>query len=430
MTDLELFLKYNMVSTKNYKKDDQLDYLLFHNKISSKRRTRKDHIVIVLEFSYNCNLNCIYCENQELRKKYNNAIITEETIRNIVKKVGKKLDFIQFHGGETLLVPKNILLALLDERNKSNHNFGIGFQTNSILYNKEIKELFQKNNIQIGFSYDGIFNSYNRGELSTQKILEVIKNNPNIQTINVITEENLQQSKDSLIKNYKYNKSLHLSSIRTAIVRPIVDSNNINNKNLINLNDNFVSSVLNYYEYWIKDINDPILDATIAEQILRLLNESRMCFDLYCFDGHFRIDPYGNIGACGSNLLEDNFGNINTINSFDDIIFSQKYLKTEQQIKTLIDKNCQNCIWFPSCNGGCMGTNYKLNSNYTQMDEYYCFYTNKILKGIFEIIKNIDLEKDKDKYNPYVIKILKDNNFYNLNEIKTIENKYTNGKEE
>ena len=31
MTDLELFLKYNMVSTKNYKKDDQLDYLLFQN---------------------------------------------------------------------------------------------------------------------------------------------------------------------------------------------------------------------------------------------------------------------------------------------------------------------------------------------------------------------------------------------------------------
>ena len=257
-------------------------------------------------------------------------------------------------------------------------------------------------------------------------MIKIIKDNPKIQTINVITEENLKQSKNSLIENYEYNKSLKLISIRTAIVRPIVDSNNINNKNLIILNDEFVSAVLNYYEYWIKDTNNPILDATIIEQILRLLNESRMCFDLYCFDGHFRIDPFGNIGACGSNLLEDNFGNINTINNFDDIINSQKYIQTEKKIKDLISKKCKGCLWFPSCNGGCMGTNYKLNSDYKEMDQYYCFYTNKILKGIFEIIKDIDLEKDKDKYNPYVIQVLKDNNFYNLKEIYKIENKERN----
>ena len=94
MTELELFLKYNML--KNVETPDM----------------SRSSILLLLHGSYACNLHCIYCENQHLRTAYNNAIISEDIVRDAVSKLGSNIKEITWHGGEPLTLPRSLLSAL------------------------------------------------------------------------------------------------------------------------------------------------------------------------------------------------------------------------------------------------------------------------------------------------------------------------------
>lgn len=125
MTDKELFLKYNLVHIKNQCKSEGQAKSLFNNEIRWDEPSIHKKVLLLLHASYKCNLNCIYCENGALRREYHNAIMSEQMVRDIVRKLGPYLREVTWHGGEPLVLPENLIYALEEEKKK----FGFDFAT-------------------------------------------------------------------------------------------------------------------------------------------------------------------------------------------------------------------------------------------------------------------------------------------------------------
>ena len=412
MTDKELFLKYNFINTNEYTKNEELNFQLYNNLILNQKKQKQNQWIIIIHGSDACNANCIYCENHVLRDEYNNAIITPEIIINVVNKLGKNIRELTWHGGEALLLPEEYFILLENEKQKNNLHFTTTLQTNGILLTKEKQEFFHNLNIGIGYSFDGIYNTTNRGIASTKAILRLIHEVNDFASIAVYTKDSIT----SLIDNYEYIKQVGIKNFQSCIVRENVIE--ADNKYLIK-NDIALQNLIEYFKYWIHDTSAPITDAYLKEQILRLLGSSTVCEHLNCLRGWLIIDPLGNITTCGMFGVEENFGNVLQINDFFDVLTNPKYINYFQKAEQLIDRECHNCEWKTACYGGCLGLNYEQDHTLQTINERSCDYNKRLLNEIYEIIKDIDI--NSKEYNPIFIDILKENNYYSLTEIKQIE---------
>lgn len=413
MNDRELYFKYNMVPTDRRVKDAQLSQDLRDNKILWTEPTLCTKVLLLLHGSYACNLNCIYCENQHLRTAYHNAHMTEDTVREIVEKLGKNLSEVTWHGGEPLLLDKSLLIALEEEKKKHRLNFITSLQTNSLLLDQDMVDFLDQYNIDFGTSFDGINNTSSRGKASTDSILRCLKEFPHrIGFIGVTYKDTI----DMLIENYEYYKSLGVSGIQSCIVRENVIE--ASNPYLVS-NDVAIPKMLEYIDYWIHDRDHPIRDSYVIRFIQRLLGIGHTCEDIYCLGGWMIIDPVGNLGFCGHNLLEDSIVNIKDISSYQDILVHPNYLKSIYKQQRLV-KSCQNCEWYHVCYGACMGLNYEYDHSYNSISPRNCEYTKGVLSGVYEMMKDIDTTR-RDLYNPLFLETLEKGRYYSLTEIKKIE---------
>ena len=419
MTDKELFFKYNFIRTDNYSDSkEKLAKEIYNNSFKTNKPENDNRWLILLHGTYNCNANCIYCENHKLRETYNNAIISKELVQQIVQKLGDNIREVTWHGGESLLLDEDLLKTLVIEKNKYNFNFKISLQTNGILLTKEKKQFLDNLNIKWGSSFDGLYNTENRGIASTNAILNLIKEDNTIGTICVIIKNSIY----NLIENYEYSKSLGLKSIQSCIVREnVIDATNP----FLIKNNIAIEELLKYYKYWIFDTKNPIIDVYLSRWTEKLLHKTYLCEDIKCIGGWLIIDPLGNIATCGMSPKENNFININDIQNSEDLLMNNKYIETFNKQKILYLKNCSDCEYKTVCYGGCMGLNYEQNHEYKIINSRYCEFVKDFLDGIYNIIKDLDLS-NLELYNPYFLNILNNNNYFSLSEIKNFERIFNN----
>jgi len=415
MTDKELFLKYNMVPTNTYTKDEILTNKLYNNEIKWEPVNLHHDILILLHGSYACNANCIYCENGELRKKYHNKFISKETLRLLIERLGSNIREITWHGGEPLLIPEDTIEYLEELKKEYHYNFPTTLQTNGILLTDEKIDFLDKLNIQWGTSFDGLQNDTSRGKASTQALLRLIKKYPNKTSFICV---NYKDTIDNLINNYEYFKSLGVQATQSCVIKEIVLTDN---NPLLIKNEIAIQKVLEYINYWIHDIKNPIGDSYVTRSIERLLGITRVCEDSYCIGGWLIMDPDGNLGFCG-HAAEDpgGLGNIRDITSAHDLLYSPKYLSIiGKQVK--LEKTCSPCQYYNICHSGCTGLNYEYDHTYNTINPRNCEFQLGFLDGIYELIKDIDTSR-RDLYNPMFLQLLRENNYYSLTEIKEIEN--------
>ena len=418
MTDFELFLKYNMKDTSDMGKTEELNRKLFNGEITWSNPRLPTKFLLLLHASYKCNANCVYCENQHLRSEYRNAIMEESMVREIVEKLGPAIREVTWHGGEPLMLPDNLFIALEDEKKKRCYCFTTTLQTNSILMTKEKADFLNKLGIQTGTSFDGLRNTISRGEKSTEAILRCIDEKLPCAFITVTYSDTI----DYMIENYEYIKSLGCSGFQNCIVR----ENVIENSNpFLVLNDIAVPKMLKYIDYWMHDTNSPINDTYVMRQIQRVVGYTSVCDDSYCIGGWLIIDPMGNIGHCGHCQQDGGIINIKDIDSYQDIFTHPDYIKMINKQKKLVN-SCKDCIWYNVCYGGCMGLNYEIDPTYNTINPRNCEYIKALLQGIYELIKDIDITR-YDLYNYHFLNALKQCNYYSLTEIKQIEERYKNG---
>jgi uncharacterized protein len=108
---------------------------------------------IIFPVNYICNLKCDYCYESDFRVS---KLWPPEDVLEIYKKLIAQIDFpfkIIIHGGEPLLDP----VYLLEEIAKISTGYAI--QTNLTMLTDRHIDLFRKYNIQVGASYDGLYDS-------------------------------------------------------------------------------------------------------------------------------------------------------------------------------------------------------------------------------------------------------------------------------
>ena len=144
-----------------------------------------------------CNLNCKYCyEHKQHGNKNTGYIDANLIIKYIQQTLLNKYEYIHIllHGGEPLLYPKDDMQKIL-KFCKSYHNIKISLQTNGLLVNSGIIEMFKCYDEKFLFSIS-LDSKYNvlRG-CDTKKIfdnMQLIKQyNMPIGVVCVITKENL-----------------------------------------------------------------------------------------------------------------------------------------------------------------------------------------------------------------------------------------------
>ena len=427
--DFELFCKYNMYNKnfkdirKNFKDRDKILNDLYYSAFLQRFDTKRDFyknppkFLVLMHGSYACNLNCVYCENHKLRENYKAKIMSEDIAIQVINKLGPIIRELTWHGGEPTLLPDSLLETVENERQRLGLDFRTTLQSNGVLLmSKEKRKKLKDLNITWGTSFDGLDNNRNRGEKSTEAILNLFSL-PEDERPNGFITVYLKDTAQNMIDNYEYYKTINVKNFQSCIVRENVVENT--NPYLITVQKS-VDSVLEYLDYWIHDTNNPIVDAYLTRQIQRVLGYTHICEDANCIGGWIIIDPFGNIGLCGQSSDEANLVNIKDIKDYNDFIYSPKYLNIINKQKRLISKCKTHCPWYHVCYGGCMGSNYEYDPTYSEVNPRICQYTIALLEGIYEKIKNIDIN-DTEHYNPLFLTILKNNNYFSLDEIKNFE---------
>lgn len=378
-------------------------------------------VLLLLHGNYTCNASCIYCEHGELRKEYKDKIIEEQTVREIVQKLGPILREVTWHGGEPLLLPESLFEALEDEKKKRGYNFETTLQTNSILLTEDKQKFLENLGINWGTSFDGLYNNDSRGKLSTDGIFSLIERKKKLGFITVYYRDTIKY----MIENYEYYKKIGANNVQSCVVRENVISGS---NPFIVPNEEAIPQVLEYFKYWIYDTDNPITDTYLERHLLRVLGKTHLCEDINCIGGWLICDPLGNITTCGHYGAEEPYCNIHDIEDYRDFLSNKKWLNDKMKQRELM-KKCRDeeqCIWYPVCYGGCMGLNYECDHNYEKLSERNCEFHQGILNGIYEIIKDFSKE-ERAHLNPIVAEILDANNYFSLTEIKELEGVKTNG---
>ena len=115
--------------------------------------------------SSNCNLRCKYCfyhSLSECREMPSRGIMSEDTLREVLKKAfdfaGNDHVMLSFQGGEPLIAGKEFFVKLhqiVRELNVRRAPVHIGVQTNGTLIDEEWCSIFKRGGYLIGLSLDG-----------------------------------------------------------------------------------------------------------------------------------------------------------------------------------------------------------------------------------------------------------------------------------
>ena len=392
MDKKDLFLKYNL-----------------HRKKENIHLARKGSkpFAVLLHATYECNANCAYCENKHLKHNFKNPVISKEDITQLLEKLGPDIRLLILHGGEPLLLRKSLLAHLTREIKRLDLKIRVSLQTNGILMDNKMRRFLKAHDIHWGTSFNGLHNTETRGEKSTEALLKIIEDyHPSF--ISVYDDTTYK----NLIPNYEYYKKLGVRSFQSSIMRDIKGENESPEIN------NNLQLLFDYIDYWIHDTNNPISDRWIIRQIERVLGNAHLCEDVDCIGGWLVVDPDGNLCHCGYDNENKShiYCNIKDINNSQDLLDNINYQEFCAKQNALIVSECNDCEWLHVCNGSCMKCHFNYDKTFKHLNPTLCEFNKTILDYISNLIMDIDIQ-DKEKYNPYFIKVLKDNEYISLTKI-------------
>lgn len=170
---------------------------------------------------------------------------------------------------------------------------------------------------------------------------------------------------------------------------------------LISSDDEILKSLMDYFPTWIKD-KEGVLLLPYAKFIDNALGGSyRLCVNDSCIGKYFYMDNKGDIYTCNKPCLAKYcYGNISSINSLDDVYLSKHF---ERFVSKNIERrrDCQNCLAFKKCQGGCSSDSLLNNGKLEKINEIYC-KNYKLLQDFIkqEIKKIVDGQMSLKELNP------------------------------
>ena len=293
-----------------------------------------------------CNARCLYCYEHGFVTQTMDVATAQKVAQYIINNSLNKKTKIQFFGGEPLLCV-DIIDSIIKQMSEQEVVFSTSFITNASQINDEIiaKMISEWHTTHIQITLDGIFDEYDKRKQYRDgtKFIDIIR---------IIGK-------------------LALNGISVNI-RLNIDKDNVDNiiqlidfLNMQNWNRNYISvfPVPLYYSGKSTQKKERcFLVSEIDEFFLPIYKKMYECgfirspgyfkFGLrthFCganIKNHIVIAPNGNLFKC------QHLGSFNSsVGSIDDIDSNKCYNNKFQS--NVLNEECENCVWLPSCQGGC-----------------------------------------------------------------------------
>lgn len=367
------------------------------------------NISITIKPTNACNMRCKHCYHAD--EGFSKEILEINAIERILELAANEYEQINvlIHGGEPTLCGKEYLSKIFDiEKSismKKHCTFNNTIQTNGVLLDVELIELFKENRVNLGISFDGPHNNELRTHtdyvFNKLKLLKELK-----MKFSVLCVET-NNSISNIIDTYKWFKNEKLS----YKILPIFSSGNAKNiEDSMMSADKYACHMKELYLYWIKDIECNIKVSTLEDFLTLFAESGCLKYGDSCIYHRLALNADGNIYPCGRPYSEEFcLGSIEDIESI-----SACFIKHGYQRLVHISKerklNCEKqCKYYLICKGGCI-SNSILDESFTEIGGKSCLNAFKLFEMI-EPINNMildDIKAGKEQlYNPRVVKIIK-----------------------
>ena len=319
---------------------------------------------VIVKVTTACNLNCTYCSEGDKPVQYMEKEIIKKMIDDLPdlaeKEHTKKIDLL-WHGGEPLMMPKEILTEAMDYAQQQLQGYELRFlvQTNGTLVTPEWVDIFKKYGVEVGVSIDGyreLHDENRRKKDGTSSYDDVVSHIHDLQQagIPVGTLMVLNTEKDIDV-DCLYDC---IQDIGTSIkIHPVIPcgrakgdprSEEIAKKYVTLLKELFVKSM---------DDENPVTINPLEELINALLGVRTVgecSFAGTCCRGLLCIYPDGGVGYCGRDGVHADFlfGHIQD-QSLVELYSGEKAAYIRQRQAYLQQHDCKDCDDWDFCHGGC-----------------------------------------------------------------------------
>ena len=337
--------------------------------------------LLIKPVSSNCNLNCDYCFYNDIskkREKQSYGMMNYETLENIVKKAIRYCDYFctfAFQGGEPTLAGLDFyekFVELVNRYNSKKVKTIFSIQTNGILLNEEWAKFLYENNFLVGISLDSSKETHNLFRLDNYQkgtfnhILKVIdllnKYKVEYNILTVVTSQ-LAKHPQKVYNFYKSKKFSYLQFI--PVIEPF---NEKEGERYYSLKPKEYTKFLKtLFDYWYRDFQSRnYVSIRLFDNLVRIMKgySPEACEMNGICSIQNVIEADGSIFPCDFYVFEEyNLGNINEIESFNEILTNKKSNDFIAHSKD-IPKECTECKWFDLCRNGCRRYRYKDNKYY------------------------------------------------------------------
>lgn len=313
-------------------------------------------IIFTLLPALNCNFECPYCFAQTgkstMTKKVADSIVA--LLELLTSNNKQTLLNLTWMGGEPLLNFKTIQ-SLTSKLKKTDIRINAGLVTNGYLMTKEKIDLFKELYITfVQVTVDGLEEDHNltrihkQGKNTFAKIVENLDiffnvyNQENSVAMNI--RVNLDRNKNYLKKFVDvYSFFKHRYPYKNLFISPGF---------IEDVKSNGFNTSCGFDRSAIKDFFKELAQIGIFEYSLYPKNQILECAVRSQTD--FVIGPRGEIYSCWENIGHDEFvvGHLND-NGVPEIKNETAYIRYLADADYLTDDACNQCFFFPVCNGGC-----------------------------------------------------------------------------
>lgn len=368
-------------------------------------KIQADYLNLLIKPTNICNLKCKYCFNGNNTDEVQSFLRIEDLEKFLsISFQSSKIIQIVWHGGEPTLIgieyfekAFSIIAKLLKAYNNKVTQC---IQTNAINLSQDWIDFLILNNVKIGTSYDGYLNELTRGKsvqyLKSMALLS--KSSVNVGAICVVTKLTL----NSILETY-----LDFNERRQSVnFRPIVLENDERNNNLLAVGvEDYCTKINNLFDFWLTDVNCQINVEPFTTYLQLLLGKpGKVCNMGACIGSWFCLEPNGNITPCNRSFPKKyTYGNIRSIDSFEQIYNSSAMANLLEQAIERRRKCANECDYFKYCNGGC---NYEafMGGNICDNDYFEC----RVFKTTFSHAKSqVSMLKNYKGINPKIEDIVR-----------------------
>lgn len=346
---------------------------------------------IMYKTTSSCNANCVYCfdkvsqDNERQLMPINQLVEVFSHLCNLDNNIQWC-----WHGGEPTLAGIDYLAEAMFQMKRialrKEVNLCFSMQTNGIALNSDWFDLFDKYDMGLGMSYDGIASLKSRGYISQAEKTQILKQASLLYILNPLNINFLLQDYQRLNKEGNSYCAVNWVFPNDGQTVEQIWANDLETP---------VKKYLEYVDYYLWDIDGKVKDRNIIGWVLEAIGKKAdVCIFGNCWSSSmYCIDYNGYIYKCDElHRKEVKLGKVLDFKSIEELQAHPNILRQKTLREQWIHTDCVNCEFQGNCLQGCY-TRALSESQGQHPYSFGCFLTQRVLPHIYNQINDLSPEQ-------------------------------------